>query len=224
MRKMKCSSLVQDMSVYPRTSVDWSHVEMIEQALEAGAELPPLVICRKSRRVVDGMHRLNALIRQYGNDHPVDVLEKNYGSDRELFLDSIRFNAKHGAPLTRSDRRHCALVCDQVGATSRDLAGALCVSQEVACSLRPQVVSRPTLESSATYRPVPSHAPLARVDFKHNPDGTPKKFLDRRELEQAIIEAAMHWYGCPADEMESAHDRLHAAVQAFVQWRERVAV
>jgi hypothetical protein len=220
MRKMKCSSLVQDMSVYPRTSVDWSHVEMIEQALEAGAELPPLVICRKSRRVVDGMHRLNALIRQYGADHPVDVLEKNYGSDRELFLDSIRFNAKHGAPLTRSDRRHCALVCDQVGATSRDLAGALCVSQEVACSLRPHVVSRPTLESSAAYRPLPARATPGRTD---GPVGTPKKFLDRRELEQAIIEAALHWYGCGTDEMEAAHDRLHAAVQALVQWRERVA-
>jgi hypothetical protein len=101
------SSLVFDFSFYPRSNVDTQHVGYIAQAVEGGATLPPVVIDKKSKRIVDGFHRTRAYRNLYGDDHEIECVEKAYKSDKAMFLDAMRYNAAHGRRLTTHDRAHC---------------------------------------------------------------------------------------------------------------------
>ena len=52
--KVALASLIFDGTVYPRHSVDMSHVADIARAIEAGQEIPLPVVERKTKRIVDG--------------------------------------------------------------------------------------------------------------------------------------------------------------------------
>ena len=106
MKKMKAAQLVLDFGLYPRNNVDEHNVKNLVDALAAGTELPPVIIDRKSKRVVDGFHRVRAHLRLFGDNAEIDVITKNYKNDAELFLDAMRYNASHGAKLDTCDRPH----------------------------------------------------------------------------------------------------------------------
>ena len=125
MRKMKLSELVLDFDLYPRASIDTYHAGEMQRSVEAGAELPPIVIDKKSKRIVDGFHRQRVYSRLYGVDCEVDVIEKTYRSDKELFLDAARLNSGHGLKMDSHDKAHCALRCIDLGIDDGDIAAAL---------------------------------------------------------------------------------------------------
>ncbi|MFJ9431527.1 ParB/RepB/Spo0J family partition protein [Streptomyces sp. NPDC101490] len=93
---MALSSLVAADS--PRlggTSPD--HVEVLAQG-----DIQPILVHRDTRRVVDGMHRLQAARLQGEETIPVRYLD---GPASEVFLHSVAANVSHGLPLTLADRR-----------------------------------------------------------------------------------------------------------------------
>lgn len=104
--KIKASELVEDFDLYPRADVDSTHVKHIAEAIEAGAQIPPVIADLKSKRIVDGFHRSRAWRRIYGDEVEIDVLLKSYKNERELFLEAIRLNANHGRNMTSFDRTH----------------------------------------------------------------------------------------------------------------------
>ena len=128
MRKMKLSELVLDFDLYPRASINTYHASEMQRSVESGAELPPIVIDKKSKRIVDGFHRQRVYSRLYGVDCEVDVAEKSYRSNKELFLDAARLNAGHGLKMDSHDKAHCALRCIDLGIADGDIASALHVS------------------------------------------------------------------------------------------------
>jgi hypothetical protein len=136
MRKLKIADLVLDDTVYPRQEADESHVQVLSDAIEAGVKFPPIVICRKTRRVVDGFHRVLAFGGFFDDQYELDCVEKDYASDRELFLDAIRFNASHGLSLTIADRQLCTLRAKQLGIGDGEAAAALAVTVDRAGRLR----------------------------------------------------------------------------------------
>jgi hypothetical protein len=136
MRTMKCAELVLDFAMYPRTDVDGQHVSYIVQAMEADTEMPPVIIDKKSKRVVDGFHRIRAAMRRRGKDATIRVVEKEYRNDSALFLDAIRYNASHGRRLSTYDRSHCAINAANLGISDRSLAGALNVAPSFLGELR----------------------------------------------------------------------------------------
>ncbi len=103
MQKIRICDLVEDLSVYPRFQVDDQHVRALAEAIEAGCELPPVVVERKSKRIVDGFHRKRAYERVHGPDHKIEVALKTYPSEAELFLDAARLNSSHGRPMVACD-------------------------------------------------------------------------------------------------------------------------
>lgn len=125
MKQMKAAELVLDFTIYPRNNVDSKNVSMLVEALAAGAELPPVIIDKKSKRVADGVHRTKAYLKYYGDDASIPVIEKSYKSDGEMFLDAMRYNAAHGARLDPCDRTHCVIVAERLGLTLDLVAGAL---------------------------------------------------------------------------------------------------
>ena len=79
--------------------------EHIARLAEAGAELPPILVDRRTTRVIDGMHRLRvASLRGQ------EVIEVRFfdGSEADVFLRAVEENVAHGLPLTRADRRAAA--------------------------------------------------------------------------------------------------------------------
>lgn len=125
MRKRKLSELVLDFDLYPRATVDSYHANDMQKAVEAGVKLPPIIICRKSKRIADGFHRHRVYSRLFGADHEVEVEERDYANDADLFLDAIRFNVSHGLRMDTHDKTHCILKAKDLRIATTALASVL---------------------------------------------------------------------------------------------------
>jgi hypothetical protein len=95
-----------------------------------------VIIDQKSKRVVDGFHRVKAVTAVAGPEATIMVLEKRYRNEREIFLDAMRYNANHGAKLDSCDRTHCLLVAERLNIPRDDVAGALNMPTDKLSSLR----------------------------------------------------------------------------------------
>lgn len=100
---IKASWLVEDFDLYPRGDVDGSHVLSLVQAIESGVSLPPVVACKKTKRIADGFHRRRALMRFHGDDVTIPVVLKAYKNDAELYAEAMMANSAHGRRLTSVD-------------------------------------------------------------------------------------------------------------------------
>jgi ParB-like chromosome segregation protein Spo0J len=72
---------------------------------EIDAPLPPILVDKRSMRVIDGMHRLIAASLQ-GLD-TIDIVFFD-GSEPDAFLRAVQENVTHGLPLSQTDRRAAA--------------------------------------------------------------------------------------------------------------------
>jgi hypothetical protein len=145
MQVRKVGELVLDFDVYPRMSIDTQHIGYMREAVEAGVTLPPLVVCAKTLRVVDGFHRCKLYLSMYGGDHELNVIEKKYPNDAALFADAMRFNAAHGRALNRYDRVHCALRAQKLSLSLEDTASALGMTLDKLSELRADRVATLTI-------------------------------------------------------------------------------
>ena len=123
--KIKVGLLVEDLDVYPRESIDSTHVAHIADAIDAGNALPPVIACRKSKRIVDGFHRCRGFRRLFGDDYDVDVVWRDYKTEAELFADAMRLNSAHGNNITPHDRTRCILIGERLGIPENEIADAL---------------------------------------------------------------------------------------------------
>lgn len=134
MRPMPLSECVLDFDLYPRQQVDSHHVGEMCEARRAGTEFPPIVVDKKSKRVVDGFHRFRMEQRR-GSD-TIMAVEKTYKNDGAMFLDAMRFNASHGRTLTAYDRAHAVILAGNLGLNDKAVAGALSITVDRIQSLR----------------------------------------------------------------------------------------
>jgi len=124
MRRVKAASLVLDFDLYPRNNIDSHNVRCIYDAMKAGVRMPPALVDKKSRRVADGFHRVRAVLLD-DPDGEIEIIEKDYKSDKELFIDAMRLNAAHGARLDPCDRNHCVIIAERLSVPIDAVAGAL---------------------------------------------------------------------------------------------------
>ena len=136
MRKIPIAELVLDFDFYPRAEVNSQHVTYMCAAINAGAELPPLIAEKKTLRVVDGFHRVRAYGRVHGEDYKAAVIEKVYESEADLFLDAARYNSSHGRILTQFDQTHCILKAERLSIETEQLASALQITIDAVGKLR----------------------------------------------------------------------------------------
>jgi ParB-like chromosome segregation protein Spo0J len=83
----------------PRLSgVNGEHVQVLAESV---SELPPILVDRRTMRVIDGMHRLRAAALC-----GVRRIEVRYfdGPGEAAFLTAVKENVRHGLPLSRADR------------------------------------------------------------------------------------------------------------------------
>jgi ParB-like chromosome segregation protein Spo0J len=81
---------------------DRAHIARLA-AMEA--KLPPVVVDRRSMRIIDGMHRLLAASMRGRETIEVQFFD---GRPEDAFLRAVEANVTHGLPLSQSDRRAAA--------------------------------------------------------------------------------------------------------------------
>jgi len=69
------------------------------------APLPPILVDKRTMRVIDGMHRLMAASLQGRETIEVMLFD---GSAADIFLRAVQENVTHGLPLSQADRRAAA--------------------------------------------------------------------------------------------------------------------
>lgn len=124
------AELIEDLTIYPRHSVDSAHVQAMVFALQSGAMLPPVVADRKSKRITDGWHRARAYTRLHGPTATVSVELVDYASEREMILDAVARNAAHGRRLDAIDRTRSVVLLRAAGCTDAQISIALHVPEE----------------------------------------------------------------------------------------------
>lgn len=77
----------------------------IARLVEVDGPLPPILVERRTMRVIDGTHRLMAAA--FKGQESIDV-EFYDGSTEDAFLLAVQANVTHGFPLSQADRRAAA--------------------------------------------------------------------------------------------------------------------
>ena len=80
--------------------------EHIRLLADSTARLPPILVHRRTMRVVDGMHRYHAALLRGDVEIEVTYLD---GNDEDVFVHAVAANVAHGLPLSLRDRRAAAL-------------------------------------------------------------------------------------------------------------------
>lgn len=145
MREIKLDELIIDYDIYPRAQIDTTHANYMAEAERGGATLPAMVVCKKTHRIVDGVHRHKVYMMRYGPQHVVEVIEKTYKNEQELFLDAMRLNAGHGRSLSRFDRVHCMILAEKLSLTEEAAAAALSMPLQIYKQLRVERVAETEL-------------------------------------------------------------------------------
>lgn len=79
--------------------------EHVRQLADSVNELPPILVHRATMRVIDGMHRLKAVIRRGGREVEVRFFD---GDEHDAFVLGVQANIAHGLPLPTADRTRAA--------------------------------------------------------------------------------------------------------------------
>lgn len=127
---MPISALVEDMDVYPRHAVDGTHVQTLMLALESGAQLPPIVADKKSKRIADGWHRARAYTRLHGPTATADVELIDYASEADMIFDAVQRNSRHGRKLDVIDQTRSIIMLERNGISRVRIAVALHVPEK----------------------------------------------------------------------------------------------
>lgn len=106
------AKLVCDWSLYPRTQVSSTRVQQLVDAIEAGAELPPIAVL-PDLRILDGWHRYRAYRALGIAEVSVRVVEA--ASEADAYVLAVQANTDHGLPLQAYDRRRVVLRLQELG-------------------------------------------------------------------------------------------------------------
>jgi len=126
--KIKLEDLVFDENLISLRKINDQIVGQYRQAYRAGAKMPPIIIERKTNRIVSGNHRVKAMLKEYESDHEIGVIVKEYASEKALLLDAVKENSEHGYPLDGISRKGLACALRNHGASPDEMSAAFSVS------------------------------------------------------------------------------------------------
>lgn len=134
-RQISASSLVQDFKLYPRAQVDDYHVREMAESIRAGGKLPPVIADSKSKRIIDGFHRVRAHQKVYGANVKIAVDLREYPDEPTMLKEAMVLNASHGRNLTLYDKTRCLLLAQELGMERSVVSQALNITVERAETL-----------------------------------------------------------------------------------------
>jgi len=159
-RKVKAIELVFDWNMWPRQSaqrLDSTNIADMRAALRAGFSLPPIVINKKDMRIVDGFHRVRAVLDVFGDDAEIEAIAKEYESDAQMFLEggALNMHWNHGLKMGPKDRAHFILKCRKLKIPPAAIAEALHIDEK---AMRDFVAKRSAKTKDGEVIPLPAGA------------------------------------------------------------------
>src|SRR5262245_23763595 len=120
-RKVDIQKIVIDASIYPRGSgINESHLSRMVHALSTpGTKFPPVLVEAKTLRLVDGRHRYEASMKV--GLKTIEIIEKVYKSEADLFADGVRANVQHGQPMDTHSVRAAIIRLEAYGYTKEQI-------------------------------------------------------------------------------------------------------
>lgn len=137
------SELLEDAEVYPRTHVDSQHVSALYNALESGAKLPPIIVDRRSKAIVDGWHRYRAIKRKYGVTATIEVEMRDYASRTAMLSEAVTLNSTHGRKLDVIDQVRCVNMLRKSKVSFKDISVILHIPEPKVKTLEVRIVTVP---------------------------------------------------------------------------------
>lgn len=138
--RVPAATLVEDLELYPRNQISDTHINELVKALVSGAELPPIIVDRASKRIVDGVHRRRAWLKFSGEDATCAVEFRDFESDAALYIEAVRLNAAHGRRLDRHDQTRIVLKLQELHVDDRTIASTLLVPEQEVRTLAVRIV------------------------------------------------------------------------------------
>jgi ParB-like chromosome segregation protein Spo0J len=107
----------------------------IARLAETEAPLPPILVDRRTMKVIDGMHRLRAASLQ--GRETIDVVFFD-GTGADVFLRAVEENVTHGLPLSLADRRAAVarIIASHPYMSNRAIAQSAGLSARTVAALR----------------------------------------------------------------------------------------
>ena len=132
-KKVRALELIMDWNLWPRyeaRELSQPHIKRMKETLEAGGTLPPIIVDKKSNRIIDGFHRTTAHLKLYGDGAEILADVREYKNETAMVLESAKINCEHGLPLSSQDRVHVIMKLRKMKAPWPVIAEALGMDKE----------------------------------------------------------------------------------------------
>ena len=105
MKEIPLELITTEQGIYPRMRTKKETVERYADAMEEGAEFPPIVVFEKGGKYVllDGFHRKEAAEKIGRIKIKAEILDIDPNDTLALLREAIKRNLEHGLPLTKQD-------------------------------------------------------------------------------------------------------------------------
>lgn len=121
--KVDIDDLKRDFQFYPREGVDYATVSRFVDAMRAGCKFPPLKVCSRTGRIMDGFHRYAAY--QQLAIQQVEVIGYEVETDAEFFYLAIDSNKSHGLGYSQADQLKIVKLAARLGLEREKIALAV---------------------------------------------------------------------------------------------------
>lgn len=98
-KKVKLIDIHMDEKLLFLRKVNPQTVHAYREKYRNGEKFPPIIIQQGTGRVVSGNHRYTAMLKEFGSDYEAEVIEKHYPTERDVLIDFVTENTRHGLPL-----------------------------------------------------------------------------------------------------------------------------
>jgi hypothetical protein len=187
MAKVKLAKLTLDWRIYPRHNVDECQVRRLKTAISQGEKLPPILVDRKSLRIVDGFHRYYAAKGVLGEGGEIEAELRDFASEAEMIIESATLNSRHGTPMDTMDQAATLIRALQLGVTMEQVAVALAVSTEKLVTIQQQRLARgpdgPEIVKRSTLRWAGKKLTRAQVEMNNRFGGMNSTYYINRVVD-----------------------------------------
>jgi hypothetical protein len=125
MEQVRASQLVWDKTIYSRPRIRKANVESLRMAIRAEQSIPPIVVEKRTNRIVDGIHRWQAWRQEKGDDVMLEVDFREYADENALWADSVKLNSGRGIQRTRTETQWVVVKSKERGIKLEEIAGLL---------------------------------------------------------------------------------------------------
>lgn len=189
-RTIRASELVEDFDLYPRHSVDSSHVTRLAEALRTGVALPPVIYERRTKRIVDGFHRVRAYRKVHGPAADVPAEGRTYASEADLLREAVALNSAHGRRLDKQDLSRAALLLEKQGCSLDEIGVILHLTPgRVHEIVEVKIVKLATPDGGTEKRP----AKPVVIDIRPADDGAPPEPRTLTEEQYKVMQSSSGW-------------------------------